>query len=1042
MRRFLTVSLGVGVLLFLLWPCMSSADELVLADGGKSDYVIVVGTDASPSEKYAAEELQRFLKEISGAELKIVTDDVEPQPKEIILGKNKHLERLGVKIDFEKLGKEGFTIRTVGSHLVIAGGRLRGTMYGVYTFLEDRLGCRWFTYDCSRIPKMDRIALGNIDDTQVPVLEYREPFGFKAFDGDWAARNKCNGNRARLEEKHGGQIKYYMFVHSFNRMIPPEKYFDEHPEYFSLVNGKRQRIRGQLCLTNPDVLRLGIECVKKWMREHPEATVFSVSQNDWHGWCECEKCQAIALREKRELPATEAAKKSKRKKPEGAEIGPVLEYVNKIADAVRDEFPDKIIDTLSYSYTQEPPKTIRPRPNVVVRLCSIRCCFAHPLATCDYEQNQKFRQDIKGWAEMCNRLWVWDYVTCFGHYIVPFPNLYSLKPNIQFFVKHNVKGIFEQGNYHSPGGYFSELRHWMLAKLLWNPELDDRKLMADFLDGYYGKAAPVIQQYIDLLHDKMRNENIHMTIGANPNSKFLTDDILDKSDAFIAEAEKLVADSPEDLKHVRACRIPLDYVRICRYLREHRAKPGASASYRIEGGRYTSGSDDEFLPLVQRFTKICEENKVTHVGEGGRRLYKFFKERILDRALGYKVVSIKNDALKFDVTPGMEGRIIGVTLLGRNRNLSYVAKPTAARYPAAGGYGEWRGKPNLWRIPRLRYAVKPGKDVTTLRMWPQWQYIIYNNRTITLPKGNAKRFTLRTDLVNKSPSPTGRQIGSEHYLNLGSPDDITVSFASGKPSIRLALPRDRIAGKVDIAPSDVKEGITLANHAEKIGLKWRIPQGEIESVTIRTNTRGPYVALSFQTPGGNLESNGRIEDIVQEYEILDDVSAIAQAPAPPGTAPGSRHYAGEVVGEQDTFSLYKRGTHSEIVADPTAVDGKCVSMGGFHHEWATQWRWNADSFDPGEEYDVFAIMKVRKKGDEGLAFTAGVYDAVNKKGIGSIRRAASEVEHDKWMKVKLATCIPKNGMYVWAAPPKNPDNVAEVRVDRFVAVRKNPPTEQ
>ncbi|MEW6359578.1 MAG: DUF4838 domain-containing protein [Planctomycetota bacterium] len=1035
-------AIGILVALFLLVGlCKNFADDLVLAEKGKSDYVIVVGTDASPSEKYAAEELQRFLKEISGAELKIVTDEAEPQPKEIILGNNKHLQRLDAKIDFDKLGKEGFTIRTIPPHLVIAGGKLRGTMYGVYAFLENHLGCRWFTYDCSRIPKMDRIVIGNLDDTQVPLLEYREPFAFKAFDGDWAARNKCNGNRAALKEKHGGQIKYFMFVHTFENMVPPDKYFDAHPEYFSLIDGKRQRIRSQLCLTHPDVLRLGIECVKGWMREHPEATVFSVSQNDWHGWCECEQCQAIAMREKRDMPTVQkkADDAPKRKEPKGAEIGPVLEYVNKIADAVRDEFPDKIVDTLSYSYTQEPPKTIRPQPSVVVRLCSIRCCFAHPLATCDCEQNQKFRQDIEGWAQMCNRLWVWDYVTCFGHYIVPFPNLYSLKPNIQFFAKHNVKGIFEQGNYHSPGGYFSELRHWMIAKLLWNPELDDRKLMAEFLDGYYGKAAPVIQQYIDLLHNKMRDENIHMTIGAHPKSEHLTDDILDKSDALISEAEKLAADSPEDLKHVRACRIPLDYVRICRYLQKPPERPAAPPAYRIEGDRYTAETDAQLLPLVNRFVEICDENKVTHVGEGARRLYKDFKQKIMDAALGYEIASVKNDALRLDVLPGLEGRIIGITLLGSNRNLSYVPGHAAARYPAAGGYGEWQGGPKPGGIPRLHYDLKPAKDHVQLRMWPEWQYIVYNHRTLSLPTGSARRFTLRSDLINKSPQPVNRMIGSEHMLNLGSPDDITLSFADGKPPVRLALPRDRITGSLDLLPTDLKAGITLANHAEKIGLKWRIPQGEIESAGIRTNVRGPYVALSFLTPGGELESNGRIEDIVQEYEILDDVSSIAQAPPPPGAAPGGKHYSGEVVGEQDAFSLHKRGTHSEIVTDADAADGRCVAMGGFHFEWAAQWRWDTDAFDPGEEYDVFAIVKILKKGDEGLAFTAGVYDTVNKKGVGAIQRDAKEVEHDKWMKVPIATGIPANGMYCWAAPPKNPDNVAEVRVDRFVAVRKNPP---
>jgi len=1011
----------VLLLAAMIFCFLSTAEsaELVLADNGRSEYVIVVAADASPSEKHAAAELQRFLKEISGAELNVITDDTDPAPKEIILGDNKHLKRLDAKIELDKLGKEGFVIRTVPPHLVIAGGRLRGTMYGVYTFLEDHLGCRWFAADVSRIPKMSRIVVGDLDEKQVPALEYREPFSWRAFDPDWCARNKCNGNRPNLDEAHGGQVKYYMFVHTFNRIIPPDKYFDDHPEYFSLVKGKRQRIRSQLCLTSPEVVKLGIERVKGWMRDHPEATVFSVSQNDWHGWCECERCQAVSRRE-------------------GSEIGPILEYVNQIADAVKNEFPDKIIDTLAYSYSQTPPKTLRPRPNVVVRLCSIRCCFMHPLATCDSEQNRKFRDDIVRWSKMCDRLWVWDYVTCFGHYLVPFPNIYCIKPNIRFFVEHNVTGIFEEGNYHSPGGYMAELRDYLMAKLLWNPDLDDRQLMKEFLEAYYGKAAPVIRQYVDLFHDKVTRENIHTGIGASPKSPYLTDEILDRAEALISQAEKLAANDPQHLRHVRACWIPLDYVRLYRYIHRRRDPAAPRRRFEIKDGRYTAGVDAAILPRARRFIEVCEKEGVRNVGEGGRRLYKYFKAELLDNVEGYEVVPLKNDKLRLDVVPAMEGRIIGITLLDEGRNISSIAEPAEARYPAAGGYGEWRGRLNYWNIPRLRYDLKETAGELRLRMWPQRQYLVENPRTVVLPKSGSS-FRLRTELINKSPGPTGRLITVEHRLNLGSPDDVTLAFAGGRPPVRLALPVDRIKGKVDISPADLKRGITLANHRLGIGLRWKVPQGEIAAARVQMNARRPCVVLTFNTPDAQLESRGKIEPLVQEYEILSDVSSIVQPPPPPGTAPGAQHYAGEVIGEQESFSLYKRGTHSDIVPDAGAADGKCVAMGGFHREWAVQWRWSADSFDPGEEYDVFVLVKVKKKGDEGLAFTSGVYDTAHKKGVGSISRQASEVENDKWMRFKIATCVPADGTYVWAAPPENPDNIVEVRVDRFVAVRKNPP---
>ena len=238
------------------------AAELVLAEDGRSAYRIVVADDASPSTRHGAEELQTFLQQITGAKLPVTSDKRPMEDREIILGNNAHLKSLGLKIDFQALdfqalGDEGYVIRTAGKHLVIAGGKQRGNMYGVYGLLEDHLGCRWFAPGVSRIPKHRRLALGRIDDRQVPVLEYREPFTFDCFDGDWCARNRVNSSSGRLTAAHGGKVRFGggFFVHTFNRLVPPEKFFDQHPEYFSLVKGKRLKDRSQLCCTNEDVIR-------------------------------------------------------------------------------------------------------------------------------------------------------------------------------------------------------------------------------------------------------------------------------------------------------------------------------------------------------------------------------------------------------------------------------------------------------------------------------------------------------------------------------------------------------------------------------------------------------------------------------------------------------------------------------------------------------------------------------------------------------------------------------------------------------------------
>lgn len=562
-----------------------------LARNGVSDFRIVVPAEASPSTKYAAEELQRFLKEITGAELPIVGDSEPVSSHEIILGNNAHLGAIGITIDFPALGAEGYTIKTVGSRLVIAGGDLRGTLYGVYGLLEDHLGCRWFTPEISRIPTHKTLTLPVIDETRVPVLEYREPFVMDCYDGDWCARNRMNSSAGRLEERHGGKVRFGagMFVHTFNRLVPPEQYFDAHPEYFSLIDGKRVKDHSQLCCTNPDVIRLCTEGLRKAIEEDPGAFVYSVSQNDWGNYCQCAECQKLA-------------------EAEGSQMAPVLQLVNRVAEAIEQDYPDKAVETLAYQWTRKAPKTMRPRPNVIIRLCSIECCFMHPLATCDSPENTAFRQDAEAWAKVANRLWVWDYVTSFHSYLCPFPNHRVLDDNIRFFIEHNVRGIFEQDVYTTLNGELSSLGGYIIAKFLWNPDYDEDTAINEFLEGVYGKAAKPIGQYMDLLHDKVVKDNLHTNIWIGPvEAKYLTPDIMEKAGALWDRAEQAVADEPDTLQRVKVARLSYEYA----WLEKTRG-----SSFVFDHARFHAGPDPAFCARVQRFFDIAQNANVTWLNEG------------------------------------------------------------------------------------------------------------------------------------------------------------------------------------------------------------------------------------------------------------------------------------------------------------------------------------------------------------------------------------------------------------------------------------------
>ena len=554
----------------------SAGRTLTLANKGKSAYRIVIATNAIPSERYAAEELQRYLEKISGVKLPVVTDSERPTSREILLGDNAHLRKLKAKIDCERLGSDGFVLRTDGNRLIIAGAKPRGTLYGVYTLLEEKLGVRWFTPEIETVPRTNRLSLPALNETRVPALEYREVFWTEMMrDGDFAARHRLNGHHHKLADKHGGRSAVYQpFVHSFDALIPQELY-KEHPEYFPFINGQRVNGYVQRCLSNPEVQKLAIARVRQWIKENPAVTIVSVSQNDTANWCQCEQCKALD-------------------DAEGSPAASLIRFVNVIAEDIERDYPKVRIDTLAYQYTRKPPKTLRPRRNVIIRLCSIECCFAHPLATCASEANRRFCDDIRAWQPVATLLYVWDYTPNFAHYQQPFPNFKALQPNVRFFIQHGVKGLFEQGNY-SGGGYgeMGPVRAYVLAKLLWNPESDVQRHIAEFLNAYYGEAAPKLRAYMDLLQEEVRDGKVHAHIYDNPKAKYLNREFLEGADKLLNESEQIAEDELNRF-HVQIARLPVWYVQL--------------AAGHVQG--------DERSNLLKRFLAIARKAGISNISEG------------------------------------------------------------------------------------------------------------------------------------------------------------------------------------------------------------------------------------------------------------------------------------------------------------------------------------------------------------------------------------------------------------------------------------------
>jgi len=556
--------------------------KIEIAENGLAKAVIVIAPDAPEPEQHAAAELAYFLQQITNAKFEIVSS--RAAGKSCLLVGPKAAKLAVPDFSTDGLGAEGIVILSVGNDLILAGSYPRGTLYAVHTFLEDQLGCRWWSSTESTIPKKPTLNADNLNIRYVPPLEYREPYWFDAFDGDWAVRNKCNGHAERLDEQRGGKHTYQGFVHTFYPLIPPEKYFKDHPEWFSEINGKRTHEHAQLCLTNEEMRKELVNNLKERLRNNPAATIASVSQNDWHGNCQCSFCSAI-------------------EKEEDSPAGLLLRFINAVAADIEQEFPNVAISTLAYQYTRKPPKITKPRHNVIVQLCSIECSFSKPLLD---ERNKAFRDDIVGWSKICDRLYIWDYTTNFRHHIMPHPNLRVLGPNVKFFADHNVKGIFEQGAYGTAGAEMAELRAWVLAKLLWNPNLDGQKLIDEFIDGYYGPAALPIKEYLNVTHDAVEASGDWLGCFSEHKAKFLSFETLSKAWAHLKAAEAAVQNDPNLLFRVQVAQLPVMYTFMIRWT-EMREKATAS------------GTDwpmpDSIQDAFDRFVQIAKKKNITRLNE-------------------------------------------------------------------------------------------------------------------------------------------------------------------------------------------------------------------------------------------------------------------------------------------------------------------------------------------------------------------------------------------------------------------------------------------
>ena len=695
------------IFIFILNSCNKRG--LVLAENGNSDYEIV--TPENPDQKviFSAKELQNYLEKITKVKIPVVDEKDQ----------NKENKKIFLKIP--DIGKNTVSIKSEGDNLIIGGGSAEAVKDAVYVFLEEYLNCDWYAPDAEKIPELSSVLL------KTPVnYEYTPEITTRTVHSRLFYNDPVFAGKLRVTTE---AFPYYVpvaGVHTFRRFIPEEKFYKEHPEYFALRNGKR--VPTQLCLTNKKVLEIVKDSVASLFKRYPEATVISVSQNDNSQYCTCDACSKID-------------------KEEGSPAGSMIRFVNKVAAG----FPDKTISTLAYQYTRKPCKT-RPVKNVLITLCSIECDRSAPIT----EKCVPFAEDLRGWNQLTDQIRIWDYTTQFTNFLAPFPNIYTLQPNIQFFRDNHARWIFEQHS-SNPSELF-ELRSYLTAKLLWNPDLETDELISDFTSGYYEEAGVYVKKYIDLIHQKIKEDpDFFLFLYGDPSQAFdsyLNPELLKTYDDFFDQAEKAVAEKAVVLQRVKEARLGVDYA-ILEACRKNLSK---EFSLTLEDKK----GDKKINPYVKdklgKFTETCKNAGITMMNEMG-----FSVE---DYASSYQ------KALAVGVRPN---KALGkkVTLLTKPKK--YAGEdPQVLTDGALGGngfYANWLG----FEGNDLEAVVDLGKEesVSTIST----AFLQVTNHVVFFPlevsyyySNDNKNFRKLGTIKNKYPLIKKSKVNDIQYFNLKFPE--------------------------------------------------------------------------------------------------------------------------------------------------------------------------------------------------------------------------------------------------------------------------------
>ena len=418
---------------------------------------------------------------------------------------------------------DGYKIEANDNGLTIQGGTERGLAYGFYSFLEKFVGVHFYAADTVVVDDAAfEIGTGVLD-------EFTPSFDIQ--------RNPWYPIEA-LPEKDGGNA-------SGKRMSK------------TLTLGTVTGNGGiaQPCLTDPENLPKAITYVKNFLASTPGLQTLSFAPVDGSDYyCQCPNCARID-------------------KEEGSHAGTYIRFINAIINAVAADYPTVQFEINIRTYLQTAPAITKPVEGVSVRISTAGCHATHAITDASCPESVAFREGLQTWGSLCDSVHLEYVLTAAVDYVPTFANLGTLRENMRFFAESGIQSIYCSGNFACPSGEFSELRVYLISKLLIDPMMSEEEFdthMNNFLKAYYGQGWEYVRKFIDKTTELAADG--HQSANDGPFAGITAEEYLANEETFDAwwdQAETLAGDRVDFVKRAR---YQWRYIKLCLHPNEADAR--------------------------------------------------------------------------------------------------------------------------------------------------------------------------------------------------------------------------------------------------------------------------------------------------------------------------------------------------------------------------------------------------------------------------------------------------------------------------------------